>query len=132
MRTTQLECIVFRRVDIAIEFLLLKRIPQKGGFWQPPCGGFEETDNSKLDAAYRELFEETGISKSQIIQVFENVHHFVMDKHYLTQEPITPIHEYVFAFEVANGTKISLNKNIYLEHDEYRWVSYSDAIALLK
>lgn len=131
MRTIQLECIIFRRINNSFEFLLLKRIPKKGGFWQPPCGGLEQGDKSKLEAAYREIYEETRIKKNQIIQVLENVHHFVINKHYLTQEPIDPIEEFVFAFEVPNSTKININ-NIDTEHNEYRWVSYNDAIGLLK
>lgn len=132
MRTIQIECIVFRKVNDSFEFLLLKRIPKKGGFWQPPCGGLEETDKSKLDAAYREIYEETGISKNQITNVIKNVHHFVMDKHYLTQEPIPPIEEFVFGFEVNKQVTAVIDKNIYPEHDEFRWVSFDEAIKLLK
>jgi dATP pyrophosphohydrolase len=132
MRTIQLECIIFRRTDNSFEFLILKRIPEKGGFWQPPCGGLEDGDQSKLDAAYREIYEETGILKTQIIQVFENVHHFIMDKHYLTQEPINPIEEFVYGFEVPKNIQIIIDNNIYTEHDEFRWVSIDEALKLLK
>lgn len=63
MRTTQIECIVFRKTKNVFEFLLLKRLPEKGGFWQPISGGVEKTDNSLINAAFRELKEEANIQK---------------------------------------------------------------------
>jgi dihydroneopterin triphosphate diphosphatase len=131
MPKTQLECIVFRTKP-RIEFLLLKRIPEKGGFWQPVCGGLEPEDASLIDGAYRELEEETTVTRSDVLAVFENVHTFVMDKHYLTGEPIDPVTEYVFAFEVDPEVTISIDSNIYPEHDEFRWVSFDEAMKLLK
>jgi len=126
----QVEALVFRNTGKSYEYLLLKRIKEKGGFWQPPCGRVE--NESIMDAAYREVFEETGISKNQIITIIEKVHYFVMNKHYLTQEPIEPIEEFVFAFEVPNDITISIDNNIYTEHEEFKWVSFNEAINLLK
>jgi len=128
----QLECIVFRKNKNKYEYLLLKRIPEKGGFWQPPCGGMEDTDKTKLDAAHREVFEETGISKGKILRVIENVHYFVMSKHYLTNEPMEPVEEFVLGFEVKSDAEIDIAKNNCAEHEEYRWVSFEEAIKLLK
>lgn len=128
----QLECIVFRKNKNNYEYLLLKRIPEKGGFWQPPCGGMEDTDKTKLDAAYREVFEETGISKDKILRVIENVHYFVMSKHYLTNEQMEPVEEFVLGFEVKNGAEVDIAKNNCVEHEEYRWVSFEESIKLLK
>ena len=76
----QIQSIVFRKVGKKTEYLLLKRIPEKGGFWQPVCGGLEDTDKSKLDCAYRELKEEACIAKKDIVRVIEDVHYFVMEK----------------------------------------------------
>ena len=132
MRKVQLECIVFRRVGGSIEYLLMKGIASKGGFWQPPCGGLEEGDNSKLDAAFREIKEEANINKEDVIKVIENVHEFIIDEHYLTKEQISPIHEFVFGFEVKKDFDISIENNIYPEHDEVKWVQFDEAISLLK
>ena len=132
MRRVQLECIVFKRVNGSIEYLLMKRIQNKGGFWQPPCGGLEEGDKSNLDAAFRELKEEANINKEDVIKVLENVHEFTIDKHYLTKEPISPIHEFVFGFEVKKDFNISIENNIYPEHEEVKWVQFDKAISLLK
>ena len=126
----QVEALIFRKLNDSYEFLLLKRIAKKGGFWQPPCGRVE--DESIMDAAYREIFEETGIKKDQITDVIEKVHYFVMDKHYLTEEPIEPVEEFVFAFEVPRDIKVNIENNIYVEHEEFKWVSFDEAIKLLK
>jgi len=132
MRKIQLECVVFRKRENKYEFLLLKRIPEKGGFWQPVCGGEEEKDKSLLDAAFRELKEEANITKKDIIYVFENVHYFEINKHYLTGKTIPTIKEFVLGFEVEPSTIISIDQNIYIEHDEIRWVCFEDALKLLK
>jgi len=132
MRTTQLECIVFRRKNDSYEFLILKRIPHKGGFWQPVCGGMEKEDKSLLDAAFRELKEEANIQQNDILNIFPNVHYFKINKHYLTGNPIPPIKEYVFGFEIKPNFTITLDKNIYPEHEEIKWVSFEEALILLK
>jgi ribonuclease P protein subunit RPR2 len=131
-RKIQLECIVFRENDNKIEFLLLKRIQKKGGFWQPISGGFEKTDKSLLDAALRELKEETNISKEDIIKIYENVHYFEFTKHYLTNKKIPKIKEYVYGFKIKNDVKIDINQNISKEHEEIKWVSFKEALELLK
>lgn len=132
MKTTQIECIVFRKNKGIFEFLLLKRIPEKGGFWQPPCGGLEKSDISKLEAAYRELLEEASLKKENIIRVIEDVDIFEINKHYLTGEPIPTITEYVFGFEVNPDLAVSIHNNIYPEHETFEWVPFDKALSLLK
>lgn len=132
MRRTQLECIVFRKKENTHEFLLLKRIPQKGGFWQPPCGGLEKEDRSKLDAAYRELFEEANITQKDVLKVFKDVDSFEINKHYFTGEPIPAITEYVYGFEISSSIPISIHNNPYPEHDQFVWVTFEKALELLK
>jgi dihydroneopterin triphosphate diphosphatase len=132
MRTIKIECIVFRKKNDLFEFLLLKRIPKKGGFWQPVTGGMEKEDKSLTDAAFRELKEEANIQRKDILTIFPEVHYFEMNKHYLTKESIHLMKEYVFGFEVSPDLVISINKNIYPEHEEIKWVSFKEALKLLK
>ncbi|MFP4401555.1 MAG: NUDIX hydrolase [Candidatus Woesearchaeota archaeon] len=131
-RTTQLECIVYRRNNNKIEYLILKRTPEKGGFWQPVCGGLEKDDSSLLDGAFRELKEEANISKDDVMNIIKNVHYFEMTKHYLTGEPIPKVKEYVFGFEIYHEFEVSIDNNIYVEHTEFRWVDLNEALSLLK
>ena len=56
----QVEAIVFRRNSNTIEYLLLKRLPDRNGFWQPVTGGLEEGE-TLVEALRREIREETGI-----------------------------------------------------------------------
>lgn len=121
------ECIVFKKNPL--KFLLLKRTPDKGGFWQAP-GGTVERGETKTQAVYRELSEETGIKKNDVLNIIENVHYFVFDKHYLTNKPIEPMHEYVHGIEIKD-TNIDINNNIDDEHDDYKWVSFDEAIDML-
>jgi 8-oxo-dGTP pyrophosphatase MutT (NUDIX family) len=43
-----------------VRILLLKRTPQRGGFWQPVSGRVEGRDGSFPAAVRREVLEETG------------------------------------------------------------------------
>ena len=132
MRTKLVECWIFRQRDHDLEFLLLHRTPQKGGFWQPPCGGIETDDSTILEGALRELREEVSIDKKQIKRVLENVFYFTIDKHYLTGNPITPQEEFVLGFEVDQDCPISISHNIDKEHDCFKWVNFDKALQLLK
>ena len=131
METIQIEAIIFRKNEDSFDFLLLKRTPEKGGFWQPLCGSLEGNEDL-LQAAYRELFEETAISKEDVLNVIENVHYFEIDKHYITDKKMPTIKEYVFAFEVNKKTVVNIKNNIYPEHEDFKWVSYNEALGMLK
>ncbi|MBU2560765.1 MAG: NUDIX pyrophosphatase [Nanoarchaeota archaeon] len=128
----QVLCILFRKAVRHHEFLLLKRVPDKGGFWQPVGGGVEDTDGSLLDAAYREILEETGIARGDISRVIDDVHYFEFDRHYLTGEPIDKIKEYVLGFEVKGSVSVKLEDNPCGEHEDFRWVSFEDSYVMLK
>ncbi len=115
-----LQVIIFRKVQTDYEFLLLKRIPEKGGFWQPISARIEKDENP-LEGARRELKEETGISDTKkVIEVctFPNGQGEGKD--------------YVFAFEVTQEIEIDLNSNIYPEHDEFKWCNFKDAYEIAK
>jgi len=49
----QVEAIIFRRNGNTIEYLLLKRLPDRNGFWQPVTGGLEEGE-TLVEALRRE------------------------------------------------------------------------------
>ena len=137
MAGKHLECIIFRKImknssENIFEFLLFKRVPERGNFWQPITGALEETDKSELDGAYREIFEESGISKNQIIQVIKNVHSFVMNKHYITNKDIPEIIELVYGFEVNQDVEVNIHDNACLEHNDFKWVSFNEAMKMLK
>lgn len=125
--------IPFRRTSRGNEFLLLKRLATRGAFWQPAGGKVEPTDKTLLDAAYRELFEESGIRKEEVLKVFDSIHFFRFDKHYLTGEPIPPIEVTAFGFEVKPDVKIHFSNNQESpEHEGFIWAPYEQSLGLLK
>jgi 8-oxo-dGTP pyrophosphatase MutT (NUDIX family) len=128
----QVGCIVFKYEKDKLLFLLLKRIKSKGGFWQFVSGGTETKDKTLIDAMYRELFEETGINKEDVIKVYRNIHVFTIRKHYLTKEPIIPLKETMFAVQVKTKQIITDYHNLYKEHEQYEWVDYKTALSKSK
>ena len=123
---------VFRKKNSRIEFLLLHRLKSVGGFWQSPGGKREKTDVSLKAAALREVYEETGISKKDVIKYIPTYHKSSFDKHYLTNKPIRTIYEDIVGLEVKPDVKITLEVNIIPEHDSFVWVSFKKALTMLK
>ena len=119
-RTTQVEIIVFKVVHNEILFLLLKRNPQKGGFWQPVTGGVED-EESLLQAVNRELREETSIT--QYLRIIDDVHYFEFNT-----DEYGVLKEYVFGVEITPNINIEISS----EHTEGRWCSLEEALKLLK
>ena len=114
------EAIIFRRKSDTAEYLLLKRLPDKNGFWhwQPVTGGLEERE-TRTEALRREIKEETGIKN--LIRVIEDLYYFEFSNPNLNQE-------YVYGVEVSFTEEVVLDGR---EHSEYRWCSIKDALQLL-
>ena len=118
----KIEVFLFKKVGNNYNFLLLKRTKKSGSFWQPITGSVKENE-SLISAAKREVFEETGVKN--IKSLTKEVYSFILKK-----KPYPK--EYTFCAEVDNPIGISLDKNIYKEHDKYKWVSYGEAMKMLK
>jgi dATP pyrophosphohydrolase len=114
----QVEAIIFRRNDSIIEYLLLKRLPERNGFWQPVTGGMEEGE-TRQEALCREVMEETGVKN--MVAVIEGLYYFEFSDPNLNQE-------YVYGVEVSPSEDIVLDGK---EHSEYRWCSFQEALQLL-
>jgi len=114
------EALIFRRNGNTIEYLLLKRLPDRNGFWhwQPVTGGLEEGE-TRTDALYREIEEETGIQ--HLLKVIEGLYYFEFSNPNLNQE-------YVYGVEVSATEKVVLDGK---EHSEYRWCGVQEALRLL-
>jgi 8-oxo-dGTP pyrophosphatase MutT (NUDIX family) len=114
----QVEAIIFRRNGNVIEYLLLKRLPERNGFWQPVTGGVEEGETQDK-ALQREITEETGVSN--IVALIIGLYYFEFSDPNLNQE-------YVYGVEVSSSEEIVLDPK---EHTEYRWCSFQEALQLL-
>ena len=128
----QIEAILFKRADGEIQYLLLKRIPRSGEFWQPITGGLEEGE-TVMEALKREIREETGIEN--IIRIIDDVHYFEFRDlpfiEYLKKQGQTCeyLKEYVFGVEVALNEVVNFDRE---EHSEYRWCVFEEALSLMK
>ena len=114
------EAIIFRRKSDTVEYLLLKRLPDRNGFWhwQPVTGVLEEKE-TRTEALRREIKEETGIKN--LIRVIEDLYYFEFSDSNLNQE-------YVYGVEVSSIEEVVLDGR---EHSEYRWCGIKDALQLL-
>lgn len=114
------EAIIFRRNGDSIEYLLLKRLPDRNGFWhwQPVTGGLEEGE-TRTEALYREIEEEIGIKN--LIRVIEGLYYFEFSDPQLHRE-------FVYGVEVSSTEEVVLDGR---EHSEYRWCGIKDALQSL-
>lgn len=105
---------LFRRKAQEIEFLQLRRaeseelLPES---WQTIYGGAEDGENA-MDAARRELLEETGIVPQSMYLI-----EFIETFYFRPRNAIMMLP--VFAAEAPVDCSIVLNN----EHDAFRWVS---------
>ena len=118
----------YRRVGgDEFEYALLKR--SDAGFWSGVTGGGED-DETVLEAARRETFEETGISSDSIflqLDTVEPVPVTYFGCSYLWGEDVYVIPQYCFGV-LADDRALVLSP----EHTEYRWLRYEEADRLLK
>jgi len=118
----KVEIFVFRIINKKVQYLLLKRIKEKGEFWQPVTGGVEK-DESLIKAALREIKEEIGINS--FVRIIKNLHKFKVDNE-------NSYEEHIFGVEIKPEQSIDINNNIYQEHSEYKWCYYGKALKMLK
>lgn len=109
---------VFRRGAKGIEYLMLRRVPARGGFWQSVSGHVKRGEGAE-EAAGREVREETGLEPTTTI-LLEKVNVF------FKPGDETVYFEPCFGVE-APGTEPVLSH----EHDAHRWAAFPDAMSLI-
>lgn len=118
----------YRRIgEDDVEYALLKR--SDAGYWQAIAGGGEDNETS-LDAAKREAYEEAGIPEnSDFIQLdtVESVRVTEFRDSYLWGDDLYVIPQYCFGVLVKNNPIVLSH-----EHTEYVWLTYEKAHDLLK
>lgn len=111
----QIEVFLFKKSSNgAIFFLLLKRVPEKGSFWQPITGNVGAGESFE-EAARREVEEETGISKGKLIDTGYSFDYFDEGSWW---------YEKAFGMKAREGAPIILSR----EHTEFKWVTKDEAL----
>lgn len=113
--------VLFAKVGAGLKFLLLKRSPEDGGFWQAMTGTLDSNENM-ITCLKREVEEEIGVKNEKIKSITDMFYSFTWEK----KEKL--IYEYVYGVELNSDQVITLSE----EHTEYKWCSFDDALELLE
>ena len=116
----KVEGIVFAKVNGDYQFLIIKRVPEDGGFWQPLTESLEEGETVE-ECLRRGVKEELGIN--DITEVTERLWSFSWENK--KGEP---------NIDLVSGVEISRDSGVKIipeEHSEYKWCSFDEAMELL-
>jgi lipoyl(octanoyl) transferase len=108
--------------------LLLHRRPERGEFWQPITGGIEEGE-SPLDAARRELAEETGHTGEPASM--DLTQSFLIESEYLRTKYSDPIIVTEIAFTARLDSMLPIRIDAE-EHDGWGWFTFAEAFAKIR
>ena len=113
------------------EVLVVRRSAERGGYWHSIAGGVEPGE-TELDAALRELREETGLdARSAVVPVGHRLMYSLdedpPERRALFAPGTTHIEAECFVATAPAGWEPVLD----FEHDEYRWCSPEEARELL-
>ncbi len=104
---------VYRQAQSEVEFLQLRRSGHAGEYqrsWQTVYGGIKKKETA-VEAAIRELYEETGLEAQAMFQVE------YLESFYFRPRDVVMVMP-VFAAQAATGATVKINE----EHDDFRWV----------
>lgn len=108
---------------------MLKRVENRGGFWQGVTGAPENRE-TLFEGAKRELFEETGYTSFTLIKT--DVSYIIpMEDRWedIYPKDTTEIPEYLFIAIIHQSDPPKIDP---IEHNKWNWCSYEDAMTLLK
>ncbi len=112
--------IVYRRSEGNFFFVLVGR--RRGNYWCLPKGRVEENE-TEIDAAKREVFEETGLAD---VQVGEKIGTICYE--FYRRSADTHYQKFVHFYLMAAG---SINLNVGSEFDRAMWFTPRDALNMV-
>jgi 8-oxo-dGTP pyrophosphatase MutT (NUDIX family) len=131
MRESEVAIFVTRRGRS--EVLIAHRSPQQGSYWHTIAGGIEGGE-TPLEAAARELAEETGLTGVELVAGDEIVEY----AYALSEEPperlelyadgLLQVRVHCFVAEAPDHWEPTLD----WEHDDHRWCAPADAADTLR
>jgi len=117
-----------KKTDEKWEYLMLKRVKNRGGFWQGVTGA-PKNDETLSEAAKRELYEETAYSPLNLIKT--DISYIIpMEDRWIDIYPVgtTEIPEYLFIAKIDESNPPKIDP---IEHNDWKWCSYEEAMNLL-
>ena len=107
---------------------MLKRVKNRGGFWQGVTGA-PENEETFSEGALRELYEETAYSPSNLIKT--DISYIIpMEDRWIDIYPVgtKEIPEYLFIAKIDETRPPKIDP---IEHNDWKWCSYEEAMELL-
>ena len=126
MRGDQEIVVVVRREGT---FLLLRRAPERLGYWSLVAGGLEP-DESPREAAQRELLEETGL-REEVRGLPLALSYSLLDDPPAIRARYAPGVETVTVHPFLVDSPGDWEPTLDAEHDLHRWCDLDDAVSLM-
>jgi 8-oxo-dGTP pyrophosphatase MutT (NUDIX family) len=126
MRGDQEIVVVVRRDG---ELLVLRRAPERLGYWSLVSGGLEPEETPVL-AAQRELLEETGLT-SEVRALPVTLSYSLLDDPPAIRARYGPGIETVIVHAFVADAPAGWEPTLDAEHDVYRWCALENAIELM-
>ena len=126
MRGDQEIVVVVRR---GAEFLVMRRAPERLGYWSLVAGGLEAGE-SPSEAAQRELLEETGL-ESKVRPLAVALSYSLLDDPPAIRARYAPGVERVTVHAFVVDAPGKWEPALDAEHDRHEWCDLDEALALL-
>jgi 8-oxo-dGTP pyrophosphatase MutT (NUDIX family) len=127
VRGDQEVVIVVRRGS---EFLVLHRAPERLGYWSIVAGGLEPNE-TPLEAAQRELLEETGLQAEEVRPLRVVLSYSLLDDPPAIRARYAPGIETVTVHAFVVDAPVGWEPTLDAEHDVHRWCDLDAALELL-
>ena len=127
MRGDQEVVVVVRRDG---ELLVMRRAPERLGYWSLVSGGLEP-DETSWHAAVRELREETGL-ETQIRKLPISLSYSLLDDPPAIRARYAPGIERITVHAFVTDAPADWEPTLDAEHDLYRWCDLDAALELMK
>jgi 8-oxo-dGTP pyrophosphatase MutT (NUDIX family) len=111
------------------EFLVMRRAPERLGYWSLVAGGLESGE-TPIEAAQRELFEEAGLA-AKVRPLPITLSYSLLDDPPAIRARYAPGIERVTVHAFVVDAPVKWEPTLDAEHDLYEWCDLNEALELL-